>query len=200
MTVDYWPRCRVRKVGTIPSVRPVVSVPSSPSSSSVRPSVPSSVPSSSVLCLYVLLCPVRRRPSSSVVVVRPLSVRPVVRPIVVVRPLSVRPYRRPSRRRRPFSVRPSRRPSKYYLQTTSVGYPPPFSGKRTNETPPYIYIYNVVSRLRKVDPPPARQRKVSRIADFAYFIIFLIGLPLADFLFFFFGGGGTIFYLSFIHI
>ena len=44
------------------------------------------------------------------------------------------------------------------------------------------YTCNVVSRLRKGDPPPARQRKVSRIADFAYFIIFLIGLPLADFL------------------
>ena len=39
--------------------------------------------------------------------------------------------------------------------------------------------------------PPARQRKVSRIADFSYFIIFLIGLPLADFLssvFFCWGG------------
>ena len=51
------------------SVRPVVSVPSSPSSSSVRPSVPSSVPSLSV--------PVR----PVVVVVCPLSVRPVVRRI-----------------------------------------------------------------------------------------------------------------------
>ena len=72
-------------------------VPSS-SSSSVRPSVPSSVPSSS----SSVLCPsvhVRPRPS-----------------VVVVRPLSVRPSRRPSRRRRPSSVRPSRRPSKYYLQ------------------------------------------------------------------------------------
>ena len=61
----------------------------------------------------------------------------------------------------------------------------------------YIYklktvscILNGVSRLRKVDPPPpARQRKVSRIADSAYFIIFIIGLPLADFLSLRVGGG-----------
>jgi hypothetical protein len=51
--------------------------------------------------------------------VRPLSIRPLfVRPrpsvVVVVRPLSVRPVVRP-RRRRPSSVRPPRRPSKYYL-------------------------------------------------------------------------------------
>ena len=52
------------------SVRPVVSIPS-PSSSAVRPSVPSSV-LSSIPC-------------------RPLSVCPVVRPVVAVRPLPVRP-------------------------------------------------------------------------------------------------------------
>ena len=61
------------------------------------------------------LRPSRRVPSCPVVPRRrrrrrPLSVRPVVRPVVVVRPLSVRPSRRPSRRpprRRPSSVRSS---------------------------------------------------------------------------------------------
>ena len=82
----------------ISSVDPIVSVPLSPSSSSVR----------------------------AVVVVRPLSVRPVVSRRRRRRPLSVRPSRRrrpssvrPStsvhRRRRPSSVRPSRRPSNNYL-------------------------------------------------------------------------------------
>ena len=47
----------------------------------------------------------RRRPLS--VVVRPLSVRPVVSRRRRPRSLSVRPSRRPSCRRRPFSVRPS---------------------------------------------------------------------------------------------
>ena len=51
---------------------------------SVRPSVPSSVPSSSsVFCPSVHVRPV--------VVIRPLSVRPPRRPVVVVRPLSVSP-------------------------------------------------------------------------------------------------------------
>ena len=50
------------------SVRPVVSVPSTPSSSVLCPSVPSGA--------VVVLCP---------------SVRSVVRPVVLVRPLSVRP-------------------------------------------------------------------------------------------------------------
>ena len=79
----------------ISSIRPVVSVPSSPSSSSVRPSVPSSVPSSSFLCpsvpsclvvavvvLCPSVCPLSVRPRLSVVVVRPLYVRPVVRLII----------------------------------------------------------------------------------------------------------------------
>ena len=80
------------------SVRPVVSsrVPSTSSSSCVRPSVPSSVPSSSsVLCPSVRLSSVR--PSTSVRRRRPSSVRPSRRPssssssVVVFRPLSVRP-------------------------------------------------------------------------------------------------------------
>ena len=55
-------------------VRPVLSFPSSPSSFSVRPSVPSFVPSSS--SVLRLLVSVRR------VVVHPLSVRPVVRLVI----------------------------------------------------------------------------------------------------------------------
>ena len=68
------------------AVRPSRRVPSTPSSSSVRPSVPSS---SSVLCPSVQV-----RPSSSSVLCP--SVRPVVRPVVVVGPLSARPVVRPN--------------------------------------------------------------------------------------------------------
>ena len=79
-------RC-VRPVAVVilcPSARPVIRsssvrasrrVPSSPSLSSVRPSGPSSIPSSSsVLCPSVPVCPA--------VVDNPLSVRPVVRLII----------------------------------------------------------------------------------------------------------------------
>ena len=65
-----FPSCPFRRRRPL-SVRPVMLVPSSPWSSPVRPSVPWRV------------------------VVRPLFVRPVVRPIVVVRPPSVRPSRCP---------------------------------------------------------------------------------------------------------
>ena len=63
-----------------------------PSSSSVRPSVPSS---SSVLSVRPVVSRRRRRRRPRHLSVRrrrrTLSVRPVVRPVVVVRPLSVRP-------------------------------------------------------------------------------------------------------------
>ena len=100
------------------SVRLVVSVPSSPSSSCVCPFVPSSVPLLSfVLCPCVQSCPVLS--VVTVVVLRP-SVRPIVRPVSFVRPLSVRPVvvRPLSRPSRPS--RPSHRPSKYHLHVLDV--------------------------------------------------------------------------------
>ena len=58
----------------------------------------------------VVLCP-----SVRPVVVRPLSVRPVVSLRRRRRPLPVSPSRYPSRRCRPLPFRPSRRPSNYCL-------------------------------------------------------------------------------------
>ena len=100
-------------------VRPVVSDPSCSSRRrrrllSVRPFRPSVPSSSSVLCLCVpscpivfVLCPSVRpvvvrplsvRPHPSVVVVHPLSARPVVRPVVrsVVRPPCAKRYPTPN--------------------------------------------------------------------------------------------------------